>query len=137
MQKLYELVKTNEVLGTVIDAVSQTQSNLIVVEGEKDNHPVRPDDRYNSVLETLIKEQKNITRYYFGSYKTFMEKSHQTKGITWCYAGPMTMYQRAIIIDKRQAFFKIGNEFATSTHQGMIEILKNYLESCASEYKPK
>lgn len=129
MSELYEVLDTAKVLDTVIDAVSKTQESLIVVEGETDNHAVRPNDRYFKTLQNLLKQKKPITRYYFGSLASFAQKSKQTKGIIWRYAGPMEQYQRAIIIDNHTAFFKIGQEFAKTHYIPLIALLKNYLHT--------
>ena len=129
MSELYEVLDTAKVLDTVIDAVSKTQESLIVVEGETDNHAVRPDDRYFQTLQNLLAQKKQITRYYFGSQESFAQKRKQTKGIIWRYAGPMKEYQRAIIIDNHTAFFKIGQEFAKTHYIPLIALLKNYLHT--------
>lgn len=129
MSELYEVLDTAKVLDTVIDAVSKTQESLIVVEGETDNHAVRPDDRYFQTLQNLLAQKKQITRYYFGSLESFAQKSKQTKGIIWRYAGSMEQYQRAIIIDNHTAFFKIGQEFAKTHYIPLIALLKNYLHT--------
>ena len=129
MSELYEVLDTAKVLDTVIDAVSKTQESLIVVEGETDNHAVRPDDRYFQTLQNLLAQKKPITRYYFGSLESFVQKSKQTKGLIWRYAGSMEQYQRAIIIDNHTAFFKIGQEFAKTHYIPLIALLKNYLHT--------
>lgn len=129
MSELYEVLDTAKVLETVIDAVSKTQESLIVVEGETDNHAVRPDDRYFQTLQNLLAQKKPITRYYFGSLESFAQKSKQTKGIIWRYAGSLEQYQRAIIIDNHTAFFKIGQEFAKTHYIPLIALLKNYLHT--------
>lgn len=129
MSELYEVLDTAKVLDTVIDAVSKTQESLIVVEGETDNHAVRPDDRYFQTLQNLLAQKKQITRYYFGSLESFAQKSKQTKGIIWRYAGSLEQYQRAIIIDNHTAFFKIGQEFAKTHYIPLIALLKNYLHT--------
>ena len=129
MSELYEVLDTAKVLDMVIDAVSKTQESLIVVEGETDNHAVRPDDRYFQTLQNLLAQKKPITRYYFGSLESFAQKSKQTKGIIWRYAGSLEQYQRAIIIDNHTAFFKIGQEFAKTHYIPLIALLKNYLHT--------
>lgn len=129
MSELYEVLDTAKVLDTVIDAVSKTQESLIVVEGETDNHAVRPDDRYFQTLQNLLAQKKPVTRYYFGSLESFAQKSKQTKGIIWRYAGSLEQYQRAIIIDNHTAFFKIGQEFAKTHYIPLIALLKNYLHT--------
>lgn len=129
MSELYEVLDTAKVLDTVINAVSKTQESLIVVEGETDNHAVRPDDRYFQTLQNLLAQKKPITRYYFGSLESFAQKSKQTKGIIWRYAGSLEQYQRAIIIDNHTAFFKIGQEFAKTHYIPLIALLKNYLHT--------
>ena len=129
MSELYEVLDTAKVLDTVIDAVSKTQESLIVVEGETDNHAVRPDDRYFQTLQNLLAQKKQITRYYFGSLESFAQKSEQTEGIIWRYAGSLEQYQRAIIIDNHTAFFKIGQEFAKTHYIPLIALLKNYLHT--------
>lgn len=129
MSELYEVLDTAKVLDTVIDAVSKTQESLIVVEGETDNHAVRPNDRYFQTLQNLLAQKKPITRYYFGSLESFAQKSKQTKGIIWRYAGSLEQYQRAIIIDNHTAFFKIGQEFAKTHYIPLIALLKNYLHT--------
>ena len=129
MSELYEVLDTAKVLDTVIDAVSKTQESLIVVEGETDNHAVHPDDRYFQTLQNLLAQKKPITRYYFGSLESFAQKSKQTKGIIWRYAGSLEQYQRAIIIDNHTAFFKIGQEFAKTHYIPLIALLKNYLHT--------
>ena len=133
MSELYEVLDTAKVLETVIDAVSKTQESLIVVEGETDNHAVRPDDRYFQTLQNLLAQKKPITRYYFGSLESFAQKSKQSEGIIWRYGGTMEQYQRAIIIDTESAFFKIGNEFAKTHYNPLIKLLKEYLETCAEK----
>lgn len=137
MSELYEVLADNQVLDTVIEAVSKTKKDLIVVEGEADNNAVRPDDRYFQTLQNLLVQKKPITRYYFGSLESFAQKSKQTKGIIWRYAGTMEQYQRAIVIDNHTAFFKIGNEFAKTHYNPLIKLLKEYLETCAEKVSEK
>ncbi len=129
MSELYEVLDSAKVLDTVIDAVSKTQESLTVVEGETDNHAVHPDDRYFKTLQNLLAQKKQITRYYFGSPESFAQKSQQSEGIIWRYAGPLEQYQRAIIIDNHTAFFKIGQEFAKTHYIPLIALLKNYLHT--------
>lgn len=133
MSELYEVLADNQVLDTVIEAVSKTKKDLIVVEGETDNHAVHPDDRYFQTLQNLLKQKKPIIRYYFGSIESFAQKSKQSEGIIWRYGGTMEQYQRAIIIDTKSAFFKIGNEFAKTHYNPLIKLLKEYLETCAEK----
>ena len=137
MSELYEVLDTAKVLDTVIDAISKTQESLIVVEGETDNNAVRPDDRYFQTLQNLLAQKKPITRYYFGSSESFAQKSRQSNGIIWRYAGTMEQYQRAIIIDNHTAFFKIGQEFAKTHYIPLIKLLKDYLQTCAEKVSEK
>ena len=130
MQKLYRLLEEKDVLNTVTDAVCKTQQMLILVQGQVDNSPVQPDNRYFKILNDLCDKKIKIRRYYFGSKEAFDDEKVMQSGIEWRWAGSMEAYQRAIIIDGKKAFFKIGTQFAVSEYPPLIELLTQYLENC-------
>lgn len=130
MQKLYQLLKNEELLETVIEAISRSRNSLLLVQGEDDDTQIQPDNKYFEVLRDLQTKGINICRYYFGKKESFKIEQNLNPDISYMFAGNMENYQRAIIIDNKKAFFKIGTQFVTTENAEIINILKKYLEQC-------
>lgn len=130
MQKLYQLLNDEEVLEAVIEAISRSRSSLLLVQGEDDDSQIQPDNRYFELLRDLQANGIIIRRYYFGNKESFKTEQNLHPNISYAFAGSMENYQRAIIIDGKQAFFKIGKQFAFSENAELIKTLENYLEQC-------
>ena len=130
MQGLYKLLRDDEVLEAVIDAIGRCQSSLCLVQGQEDGSKVQPDSRYFMVLKMLADKGVKIRRFYFGSQEHFAEEASQNPSVNYVFAGGMDSYQRAIIIDGQRAFFKIGMQFAFTDYPELVRLLENYLEKC-------
>lgn len=130
MQGLYKLLRDDEVLEAVIEAISRSQSSLWLVQGQEDGSHVRPDSRYFLVLQRLADKGVKIRRFYFGGQERFADEARQNPGVDYVFAGNMDGYQRAVIIDGQRAFFKIGTQFAFTDYPELIRLLETYLEKC-------
>lgn len=109
-----------------MDAAGKARSSLSVVQGEEDKQ-AEPDAAYFQMLQKLIAKGVLVSRYYFGSKKQFEIEKSRNPGIVYWYGGNMQAYQRAVIIDGKKAFFKIGNVFAVTEYSELVKLLEDYL----------
>ena len=126
---LYELIENEQVLSSVLGAVSQTEKSLLVVHSEFDESSVQPNQDYEDVLKNLIEKDVKITRYFHGPKEAFEKHRQSHSGIEYVLQAEEKFYQRAIIIDEKKAFFKIGNQFCYTEYKPLVDVLKNFLRA--------
>ena len=124
---LYEIFENENVLVRVIDAVSRAEKTLIVVHSELDESSVQPNQDYENILKNLLKKGVVITRYFHGTKAQFEAHKKAHVGVEYVLQKEDKFYQRAIVIDDKKAFFKVGNQFCFTEYMPLVEVIKKFL----------
>lgn len=89
---------------------------------------------YHQLIFTKAKKGVNIKRLGFGRVKDFnsLDKNFSIiKNLFFVYAGSLKNYQRMLIVDRKQAIFKVGNQVVFTDFQPLVlSLVKFFLKNC-------
>lgn len=129
---LGEQIPGNEIIDTVTKAVgaSQVEICMTMLLSEDKLRPLP--EKYKKTLSDALERGVMVTRVGFGDDADFETISASTdiasSNFSFLQNRDVSKYQRMILVDKKQLFFKIDEVFYRSTDVVLISQFLNYFE---------
>lgn len=136
--KFVETVYKEEILRSAIKLIKKSQAEIIVTMDltEEIKTPLPQD--YHQLISSKAKRGIKIKRLGFGRAKDFEDLSKQypkIKNLYFIFAGARKNYQRMLVIDRKEAIFKVENQVIFSKFEPLVLSLVKFFEIIYNQRK--
>lgn len=116
-------IKKETVVGKVISLIALAEEKIIMTM-DSEEELMRPlPTEYHRTLAGISRRGIEITRFTYGSKKSFEEIRKKHKYATTIYGGEVAKYQRMIVVDGKKAMFHKKGKFYFTRSKPVIKSL--------------